>query len=183
MTETHSLPRLHVADARSRLAETPVVITALCGGWPPHLWTVNEGQDTWCAAEVLRHLLHGEDEDWIPRLRQIMDGHGDRPFVPFDREEGFRKYGAEPPARLLHLFAQKRAAGLQTLDAWTLDPAALDARGTHPDLGAVTLEQLLATWVTHDFAHLIQLGRIAARHYGQWAGPWRAYLSVFRQSR
>jgi hypothetical protein len=46
----------------------------------------------------------------------------------------------------------------------------------------VTLGQLLATWVTHDLAHLAQITRVLAKATGRHAGPWRANFSLLRDS-
>ncbi len=92
MTQLDTQASFDVADTISRLAQTPAVVAALCGGWPSPLWDVNEGSPTW----------------------------------------------------------------------------------------SVTLEQLLETWVTHDFAHVVQMARIATKHYGRWIGPWRAYFSLLQ---
>ena len=48
----------------------------------------------------------------------------------------------------------------------------------HPELGAVTLRQLLATWVAHDLGHIAQTSRVMAKQYRDAVGPWRAYLPV-----
>jgi hypothetical protein len=56
----------------------------------------------------------------------------------------------------------------------------LALEGEHPEFGAVTLRQLLATWVAHDLGHLVQINRVLARQYRDAVGPWRAYLSVMR---
>jgi hypothetical protein len=180
MADTNVMAPLDVADARARLAAAPAMLTAMCAGWPDALWAATEGAGTWTPHQVLCHLLSCEDDNWIPRLRQIVEGEGHRPFAPFPREEGFRRYGGEPSSRLLELFAEKRAESLRTLDEWGLDAAALGLPGTHPEFGPITLEQQLATWVAHDYAHTVQLARIAEKYYGQWIGPWRAYLSVLR---
>lgn len=57
-------------------------------------------------------------------------------------------------------------------------PDVLAREGRHPEFGAVTLEQLLATWVTHDHAHLAQIARVLTRHYGAFVGPWKKYFSL-----
>ena len=44
------------------------------------------------------------------------------------------------------------------------------------------MEQLLACWVTHDMAHLCQITRTLARHYGQFIGPWKQFFSVMHHS-
>ena len=148
MMPSSALPILDVAGARQRLGETPAIVAALCGGWSDDLWRVNEGPSTWSAREVLCHLIHCEDDNWIPRMRQILDGGGREPFRPLAREKGLESYGHEPGARLLQLFADRRARSLETLDGWTIRDGTMRQTGTHPEFGTVTLEQLLATWVT-----------------------------------
>jgi len=59
-----------------------------------------------------------------------------------------------------------------------LTPALLEKRGRHPELGVVTLSQLLATWVVHDLGHLAQVTRVMAKQYRDAVGPWNAYLPV-----
>jgi hypothetical protein len=173
-------PALDVADARERLARAPEIVAALCGGLPDRLWQVDEGAGTWSPREVVCHLLHGEDDDWIPRMRLILEAGRTKPFPPFNREKGMAVYGALPPERLLALFAEKRAASLAAFDAWRIGADALRQVGVHPEFGDVTLEELLATWVTHDLAHVVQIARVLEKHFGRWAGPWRAYFSALR---
>ena len=59
-----------------------------------------------------------------------------------------------------------------------LTDADLDRRGRHPQLGVVTMRQLLATWVAHDLDHVMQVSRVLARQYSDEVGPWRAYLRI-----
>jgi hypothetical protein len=54
--------------------------------------------------------------------------------------------------------------------------AGLPPAWLHPDVGEVTLGQLLATWVAHDLTHVAQVGEVLARRYRDDVGPWRAYL-------
>jgi hypothetical protein len=48
----------------------------------------------------------------------------------------------------------------------------------HPELGVVTLTQLLACWSTHDLAHIAQITRSLVRQRGPDVGPWRKYFSL-----
>jgi len=59
-----------------------------------------------------------------------------------------------------------------------LAEAQLALEGEHPDFGAVTLRQLLATWVAHDLGHVAQAARVMAKQYREAVGPWRAYLPI-----
>jgi hypothetical protein len=82
---------------------------------------------------------------------------------------------------LLDTFAALRQESLAELGGWALGEADLALTGIHPEFGAVTLRQLLATWVAHDLGHLVQVSRVMARRYGEAVGPWRAYLSVMHR--
>jgi DinB superfamily len=160
------------------LERTPRAIEAVLGGLSPEWLTVNEGPETFSPVDVLGHLIHGEETDWIPRARIILE-HGEaRAFEPFDRFAFRRTLAGVPLPTLLATFARLRASSLSTLRALDLQPAQLALRGTHPSLGPVTLEQLLATWVVHDLGHLGQITRVMAKHYREDVGPWREYLPV-----
>ena len=78
------------------------------------------------------------------------------------------------------MFELVREENLRTLKEMNLTSADLSRKGRHPELGTVTLEQLLATWVAHDLDHLVQISRTMARQYADEVGPWKAYISVLR---
>jgi hypothetical protein len=90
----------------------------------------------------------------------------------------FEKSKGKSISDLLNTFAQLRAESLQQLDELNLTPELLDKRGLHPELGPVTLGQLLSTWVVHDLSHIAQIARVMSKQYGEAVGPWKAYLPV-----
>jgi hypothetical protein len=167
------------------LQRTPGVIDALLRDLDDEWTKTNEGPDTWSAFDVLGHLIHGEETDWVPRARIILDHGEGRPFEPFDRFAQFERSGTWSLPRLLDEFARLRAETLATVRGWNLQPADLERLGRHPALGAVTLGQLFATWVVHDLGHLAQISRVLATRHRNDVGPWRAYLGVLgdRESR
>jgi uncharacterized damage-inducible protein DinB len=160
------------------LRRTPATLAALLRGLP-EAWTRSaEGQATWSAYDIVGHLLHGDETDWLARARIILD-HGERqPFTSFNRTAMFTKYDGYTLDRLLDAFAQVREDNLAELDALRLTPEQLARTGTHPALGRVTLSQLLATWVAHDLNHIGQIVEVMAHQYGDAVGPWRAYLGI-----
>lgn len=166
---------------RATLTVTPPVMAALLTRLEPQLLHVNEGEGTWSPFQVLCHVVWGEVDDWMPRVRLLLEHGTDRPFTPFDREAGFARYEGWPLDRLLGEFSRLRTENLTALDAFELTSSDLSRRGRHPELGIVTLEQLLATWVTHDFAHLTQISRVLTRHHGEAVGPWRAFFSALQR--
>ena len=164
----------------SLLTRTPAVLDALLRGLP-ELWTHrNEGADSWTAFDVVGHLIHGEKTDWIPRTRMILAFGESRPFVPFDRLAQQRDSAGKSLPQLLDEFAERRAQNLRELAALNLTEEDLARRGRHPELGVVTLAELLATWAVHDLTHLHQLSRIMAHQYREQVGPWSAFLGVLK---
>ena len=160
------------------LARTPETLSALLRGLPEGWIAAHEGGETWSALDVIGHLIHGERADWMPRARIILE-HGEaRPFETFDRFAQFAASKGRTLDSLLEEFATVRQENLRTLATLGLTEADFDRRGRHPQLGAVTLRQLLATWVAHDLDHVAQIARALARQYSDEVGPWRSYLRI-----
>lgn len=170
---------LHVKDAVAILERTPAAISALLSG-VPEIWArATEAEGTWSPYDVVGHLVHGERTDWIPRARHILSGES-RPFAPFDRTAQFTESAAKSLEDLLATFTDLRGRNVAELLAMNLDESDLERTGQHPDLGEVTLGQLLATWVVHDLDHVGQIARTMAKAYTDAVGPWQAYLSILR---
>jgi hypothetical protein len=167
-----------VDEATTILARTPATLDAMLSGLPESWIAANEGAETWTPFDVVGHLIHGERTDWIPRAKIILEYGESRPFEKFDRFAQFAASRGRTLTDLLDEFASVRRANLQTLTAFRLTERDLDRRGIHPELGVVTLRQLLATWTAHDLDHVVQISRVLARQYADEVGPWRAYLRI-----
>jgi hypothetical protein len=165
-------------EAVAILARTPATFDALLRDLPSGWITAHEGGDTWSPFDVIGHLIHGERTDWLPRVRIILE-HGDaRPFDKFNRNAQFAESAGRSLASLLDEFATLRQENLRALAGLRVTDTDLDRHGQHPELGVVTLRQLLATWVAHDLDHVMQIARVLARQYSDEVGPWRAYLRI-----
>ena len=163
------------------LTKTPTVLREMLSGLPPEWTEATEGPDTWSPYVVVGHLIHGERTDWIPRAQIILAQGASRQFTPYDRFAQFRESEGKSLEDLLDEFAALRATNLATLHGWRLDDTKLSLQGEHPAFGAVTLRQLLATWVAHDLGHIVQIARVMAKQYRGAVGPWQAYLSVLER--
>jgi DinB family protein len=160
------------------LARTPATLDALLRGLPDGWIAANEGVETWSPFDVIGHLIHGERTDWLARVKRIVEHGNTRPFDKFDRFAQFSASQGRTLGSLLDEFAALRRDNLHELAALRLTETDLDRRGQHPELGPVTLRQLLATWVAHDLDHVVQISRVLARQYSDEVGPWRAYLRI-----
>jgi len=167
-----------LTEAITVLERTPATFLALLGGLPEPWTTCNEGPETFSAFDNVGHLIHGERADWIPRARIILQQGASLRFEPYDRFAQVRESAGRTLVELLDEFTRLRVENLATLRGWNLTEPELDLKGEHPDLGPVTLRQLLATWVAHDLGHLAQTARVMATRYREAVGLWRAYLPI-----
>ena len=163
------------------LRRTPATLTSLLRDLPEPWLVQNEGPDTWSPYDVIGHLIHGEETDWIPRAKIILQHGQARAFEPFDRVAMFEQSKGKPIGELLDTFAKLRAENLRKLQEMNLTSDLLGKRGRHPELGVVTLKQLLSTWVVHDLGHIRQVVRVMSKQYRDSVGPWRAYLSILEE--
>jgi len=160
------------------LERTPRVLREMLSGLSPEWVDATEGPETWSPYDIVGHLIHGERTDWIPRAKIILAQGPDLRFIPFDRFAQFRESEGKTLADLLDEFEQLRAESVAALNEWQLSDDQLSLEGVHPAFGAVTLRQLLATWVAHDLGHIAQAARVLAKQYRDAVGPWREYLPV-----
>jgi hypothetical protein len=170
----------NLQDTISLLARTPAALNALLRDLP-ETWTLrNEGENTWCALDIVGHLIHGERTDWIERARVILRFGETQTFEPFDRFGLVREVQGKSMGQLLDEFARLRGENLGELRGLNPGREELDLRGRHPALGVVTLSELLATWAVHDLTHLHQISRVMAYQYREAVGPWSRYLGVLQ---
>jgi hypothetical protein len=164
--------------ATELLAGTPAVLDALLRGKSDAWLHARKKPDAFSPVDVLGHLIHAEHTDWIPRVRMILSQGDSRPFEPFDRFGFHNLIANKPIGELLDLFAASRKECLQALSDLKVGDAELGLYGLHPELGRVTIGELLATWVAHDLGHIAQIVKTMAGEYREAVGPWKPYLSV-----
>jgi hypothetical protein len=164
--------------AQQILAATPAVLRQLLEGLDERWTSGRYAEDEWSPFDVVGHLVHGEQTDWLPRLHLILEHGTTRPFAPFDRFAQFEESTGSTLAQLLTRFAELRQSNLEHVEALELSQEDWDRQGLHPSLGVVSMRNLLATWVVHDMNHLAQICEALARHYDGAVGPWKQYLPI-----
>lgn len=174
--------KFNLKEALEILESTPSVLEKLLGNLNQNWLSKNEGKNSWTPAQIICHLIHCEDDDWITRLDIILKNE-DKTFKPFDRTFGFEKAESESINTLLNEFKRKRNDSLQYLKSLNLNEDALDKRGIHPEFGEVTLRQLLATWAVHDLSHTSQITRVMSYQYKEETGPWKQYLPILNSKK
>ena len=162
------------------LERTPKVLEDILHGLSDDWVMHNEGGDSWSVYDILGHLIHGERTDWMERAQIILNKKNDKKFIPFDRFAQFKEREGKSLQQLLSEFIELRIDNLEKLKALKITDTDLDKEGIHPEFGAVTLRQLLATWTIHDLTHIAQISRVMAKQYKEAIGPWIKYFRLLQ---
>ena len=170
--------QFQLQDGIAILERTPSILDAWLRDLPDRWAHANDGQDTWSPFDILGHLIHGENTDWLPRLHIILSDSSNKTFESFVRFAQLQENKGKSVAELLQTFRDLRRSNVEKLRSLGLTERQYDTTGIHPSLGNVTLRQLLATWVAHDLNHLGQIAEVMARQYKIEVGPWRESLDI-----
>ena len=160
------------------LTRTPDVLSALLRGKSAAWANSRKTPESFSPVDVIGHLMHADLTNWIPRARTILDRENARTFDPFDRFAFQHLIVGKPLDKLLDEFGEVRQTSLATLGDFGIGEEQLGLSGLHPELGAVTLSNLLSTWVVHDLGHIAQIVKAMSSAYRDAVGAWRPYLSI-----
>lgn len=159
------------------LERTPRVVHELVGGLPESWLGERDTPDGWTTRDVVGHLISAELDDWISRTEHILRHGTSVPFEPFDRFAHVDRDRDATLAQLLERFAELRARNLVRIRE-LVDDEDLGRTGLHPELGEVTLSELIATWTVHDLDHVAQIYSALAGARDREVGPWKEYLGI-----
>ena len=79
---------------------------------------------------------------------------------------------------MLNEFADLRANNIKSITSLSISTEDFSKRAIHPELGVVTISELISTWVTHDLGHIAQKSRVIAKQYRDDIGPWKEYIPI-----
>ncbi len=163
------------------LERTPTILESYLNDLSQDWIKKNEGENTWSPYDIIGHLVHGEKTDWIVRLKVILNDLDNKQFEPFDRFAQMSLDTKRPISELLKEFRDLREMNLNELKALQLVEKDFKRKGIHPELGEVSLTQLISTWVVHDMGHIAQISRVMAKQYESEVGPWVKYLGILKK--
>ena len=170
-----------ISRALEILSATPAVLEKQLSGLSTEWLMQNEGEGTWTPAEIVCHLIHCEEDDWVSRMKLILSNTDNKTFSPIERTKGFEQSKTNTISELLDRFRFLREKSIAYLISLELTDTELNKMGIHPVFGEVTLKQLLATWTVHDLSHIAQISRVMANQYVCEVGPWIEYLPFLKK--
>jgi hypothetical protein len=155
----------------SLLEKTPAILEALLRDIPPDILDWKPAVDRWSISEVLAHLL---------AIEQL---YGDRAKrIVVDNNPTLARYEEPDQAQLRKKTARQYLDDFVALRQahyffWHGIPSSAGSRtGVHPEMGAITLLQLLNELANHDLGHLRQIAELyRAKAFYPNAGPFQRY--------
>src|SRR6059058_2022415 len=91
------------------LRRSPATLRTLLDGLSDPWIRGNEGPETFSPFDVVGHLIDGEETDWMPRARIILDRGPDPRFEPYDRFRHRARNVNRSLSSLIEEFARCRA--------------------------------------------------------------------------
>lgn len=159
--------------SQSVLRTTPARWTALAESIEPELLRRAPAPGEWSAVECLHHLVEAEQEVFPVRVERFLQGKDFEAFNPGAQDAQAK--AALHAAQLAEEFETRRAASLQLLSS--LGHTDLDRTALHPELGRVTLRELIQEWAGHDLMHTVQAERALMQPFIDGCGPWQEYFA------
>ena len=178
MTQIEQKDPFDLAEALGALEATPLALKVLLANLPEPWLDFSEDAEAWSPRTVLVHFIHNEQTNWLTRTRVILSDAKDRSFTPFRQMPEADEYPPAGTDQLLNQFAKLRKNNLFAMREFDIKSEDLDREGEHPVHGTVTLRQLIATWVVHDYNHTHQIAKSLAKRYIHAVGPWRDNLAI-----
>jgi uncharacterized damage-inducible protein DinB len=155
----------------SLLEKTPAILEALLRDVPADILEWKPAADRWSISEVLEHLLAIEQLYGDRAKRIVVDNN---PTLARYEESDQAQIRKKTARQYLDEFVALRQAHYFF---WHGIPSSAGSRtGVHPEMGAVTLLQLLNELANHDLGHLRQIAELyRTKAFYPNAGPFQRY--------
>ena len=157
------MPAVKPLDPRTiaaLLRGSAAAFAAELGGLTPELARQRPEDGGWCALEVVGHIIESDLRGFAGRIRLMVE-EVEPVLETWDQPaavEARRDITREPEELAAELLAL-REEGARMLEG--LRPEDLEWGGEHPQVGWLTVSDVMHEWVHHDRAHLKQLLELA----------------------
>ena len=145
-----------LARAARLLAATPLLLREEIAALGDGLARWHPGEGEWCANEVVGHLIEAEQRGFAGRIRIILAS--EHPTLESWDQDGVARERHDcdkDPHALLEQFASLRLREVELVQG--LRATDLERRGLHPEVGELSVGELVHEWVHHDRNHVKQV--------------------------
>ena len=130
-------------------------IVSILKGLSPEVASWHPAQGEWCVNECVGHIVEAEKRGFAGRIRIIL-GAQDPDLPTWDRTSiaHARRDCEKKPSELADEIANVRSESVELIRS--LKPEQLPRSGNHPEVGRLSVEELLHEWIYHDGNHFRQ---------------------------
>lgn len=156
MTRADILSPLAPREVANALRASLLAVRIECTGLPAAVLRWHPAPGEWCALDVIGHLIEAEQRGFAGRVRTIL-AETDPELQRWDPDAVARERRdcVRDPGALLGEWTRLREASAALVEG--LQPGDLGRSGRHPQVGRLSIGDLLAEWVHHDRNHLRQI--------------------------
>jgi hypothetical protein len=161
-----------------QLQATPEILRLLMEGVSEEETRWKAGPDRFSIGEALEHLSHAEGHNFRTRVERMMKEE-DPELELYDQDAHFAsgQYSGREAEDSFDHFEEQRELNLEYLRG--LPDTAAGRTGRHPELGSITIGQMLNYWAFHDLGHIRQVAEIVrALRYHPDLGPFQRYARI-----
>ncbi|MFN8497515.1 MAG: DinB family protein [Anaerolineae bacterium] len=122
----------------------------------PDLMTWRPAEDAWSLNEIIGHLIEADRRGFYGRIVTLTTKDNPK-LEAWDQEEVSRERGdnEKDGVALLEEFTSLREDGIALVEGLT--PAQLLRVGAHPQVGEMSVSDVIHEWVFHDRTHIQQV--------------------------
>jgi hypothetical protein len=126
--------------------------------------------------EVLAHLSHTEGHCFRARVDRFLSEESPD-IETYDPQHYLELFRTMNPEDAFEHFEEQRETNIEALRE--LPPGSGERQAVHPEVGPITLAQMLNDWALHDLGHIRQIAELVrARKYLAGAGPLAAFYQL-----
>ena len=163
-----------IRPAVALLEKTPVLLETLLGDVHAELSHWKPTADRWSIAEILAHLADLERVYFERARRMLTEEAPELPSYDQMAASAAGDYSGGSAAEHLKSFTARRLGHVAFLK--TAGASVGERTGKHPELGLITLSQMLNELASHDLGHLRQIAELYRAHaFYPYAGPFQKY--------
>lgn len=153
---THISAPLDLPEITGVLQSTPILLQQLVAVLPNRVVVWHPSDGKWCVKEIVGHLIEEDKRDFVDRIRFMLDQ--DEPRLSVNDQDGVarkRNDCSKDLPDLLDEFSAVRSSSASFVSA--LKEPELSRGGVHPEIGRISVRNLLNEWIYHDLNHIRQI--------------------------
>ena len=143
------------AEVANELEASGHAIVATLSGLTAEVASWHPADGEWCVNECVGHIIEAEKRGFSGRISIILgEDHPDLPTWDRASVSHARKDCEKRPEQLVEEISAVRRESVELIRS--LQPDQLSRSGNHPEVGRLTVNDLLHEWIHHDGNHIRQ---------------------------